>query len=267
MTNCVIFVQARLGSQRFPRKVLASFCDAPMLVYQIRRLMQAGLPVHVMVPHEDLVPIESTLARYGLYHVWGVTGDPADVLGRFARPAALLPPGTVIVRACGDCPMLCPSLLRVLLAQWDATPGLAYLGMGPGWPDGLADYDLFTREAVLEADDAAITASDREHVAPFFWKNPAWFRQTTYPAPDWVRAHQWPKVSVDTPEDLAYVEQVAQAVTAQHGAGDTYSDVLHTIEATPALQRHYEPMNAAYMASVAEEQGRATMAWEDARYR
>ena len=263
--DVVILIQAREGSARYPGKVLAPFLGSPMLTYQVQRFQRAGWRPQVLVPQGDLGLV--ALQRGGI-PVQQIRGDPADVLGRYARYARLmLTSGTVLVRACGDCPLLCPALLGALLTQWNATPGLAYLGLGPGWPDGLADYDVFTREALLEWDAEATLPSDREHVVPFCWRQPDRYPQTLCLAPTWLTEQTWPKLSVDTPADLVYVEQVAQAVTTAYGAAYTWMDVLHVLATTAALQRVPEAMNAAYTAQVAQEQGGVVQTWEAMRYR
>lgn len=264
MKNIALLIQARLGSSRFPRKVLAPFCGVPMLAYQVQHFQQAGWEPQVLIPTGDIALLE--LRAYGVA-IQEVHGKPQDVLGRFARYAkAFLSPGAVIVRICGDCPLLCPVLLTALLAHWDATPGLAYLGMGPGWPDGLADYDLFTREALLEIDAEATIPSDREHIVPFFWRYPEHFPQALFEAPAWVRGRTWPKLSIDTPDDLVYAEQVVRQVQQDCGPEYTWINVLSTLAVTPALDRVSEPMNAAYMAQVAQEQGHPALTWEESRF-
>mgnify|MGYP001567934539 CR=1 FL=1 len=271
MRDVVILVQARLGSTRFPGKILAPFLGMPMLAYQIRQLRKSRYRVRVGVPAGDLSADHFYMERLLLNHQVPCIGSlvrPEDVLGRFARYAEeYLNPGTVIVRACGDCPLLCPFLLYDIVRYWhQESPRKAYLGMGQGWPDGLADYDLFTREALLQIDAEATVPSDREHVIPCAWRHPERFPQAVYPAPHWVRDRQWPKLSVDTPEDLAYVEQVAQHVIRVYGPTYTWSDVLMALRDSPALQRSPEPMNAAYVAQVAQEQGRTGLTWEGMRY-
>lgn len=208
--------------------------------------------------------IVSLCAKHG-YFCKLVPVPEHDVLARYAWIAKIYD-ATYIVRCTADCPLIDPYILATVLVQWEAMPGLAYLGMGPGWPDGVADYDLFTREALFEAAAMDLLPSEREHLAPAFWHSPDLFRQMTYPAPAWVRARQWPKLSVDTPEDLHYVAQVAQAVTARYSEAYTWIDVLRTIETTPALQRAPEPMNAAYVAQVAQELGTTAQAWDEVRY-
>ena len=91
MTGVVILVQARLGSMRYPGKVLQPFCAMPMLAYQVRRLLRAGLPVHVLVPSRDIARVRRTVGSACLVRIWGISGNPADVLGRFARFARRLP--------------------------------------------------------------------------------------------------------------------------------------------------------------------------------
>ena len=260
MPDVVLLLQARLTSSRFPAKILAPFAGLPMLASQVQRLRAAAVRLVVLVPAEDVLPLAAALRPHRL-PVHGVRGDPADVLGRYARFAeGHLAPGTLIVRACADCPLVCPMLLSAVLAQWEATPGLAYLGMGPGWPDGLGDYDLFTREALLTAHAEATDASDREHVSPWLWRYADRFPQALHLAPKSVREQGGPKLSVDTPEDLAYVETVAQAVQAAHGPAFAWWQVLETIACTPALWRAPGAMNAAYVTQVGGQ------TWQEVRY-
>ena len=264
MQDVVVLVQARLDSTRFPQKVLAPFLGMPMLAYQVQRLSTAGWRVIVLAPQDNDAIMS---LRHYRVSVGQIPGAEADVLGRLAWYArGAISPSALIVRACGDCPLLCPILLDDLVAYWDATPGLAYLGMGSGWPDGLADYDLLTREALLQMDAEATLPSDREHVVPWVWAQKDRLSQQTYPAPEWVRARRWPKLSVDTPEDLAYVERVAQHVTQVYGSTYTWQNILAGLCDEPALQRPPEPMNPAYVAQVAQEQGREGMTWEAVRY-
>ena len=264
MVRVVVLIQARSISTRMPQKVLADFCGMPMLVYQLRRFQQAWWRVGALCPRGDDGLI--ALRQDGL-PVHQVYGDEQDVLGRYARYArTMLRDGTVIVRGCGDSPLLCPYLLRDIIAYWQVTSDLAYLGMGPGWPDGLGDFDVFTREALLQADVGTTLASDREHVGPAFWKYPEQYTQILFPPPNWVRDRQWPKLSVDTPEDLAYVEDVARITTQAYGEAFTWEQVLNAVGAHTHLQQHYEPMNAAYTAQVAQEQGTAVRTWEAVRY-
>ena len=260
----VVLVQARSNSQRFPAKVLAPFCGMPMLAYQARRFQKAGWRVGVLCPRGD----DGLLAmRQDGLRVHQIYGDEQDVLGRYARYArTMLRERTVIVRGCSDSPLLCPYLLRDIIAYWQVTSDLAYLGMGPGWPDGLGDFDVFTREALLQADADTTLASDREHVGPAFWKYPEQYTQILFPPPNWVRDRQWPKLSVDTPEDLAYVEDVARITTAAYGEAFTWEQVLNAVGAHTNLQQHYEPMNAAYVAQVARERGEQATEWEGLRY-
>ena len=263
-SKVVVLLQARFTSTRFPGKVLAPFCGMPMLVYQVRRFQQAGWLVGMLCPRGDNALL--ALRKEGL-PVHQVHGNEEDVLGRYARyTRTMLREGTVIVRGCSDSPLLCPYLLRDIIAYWQGTSDLAYLGMGSGWPDGLGDFDVFTREALLQADVGTTLASDREHVGPAFWKYPEQYAQILFPPPNWVRDRQWPKLSVDTPEDLAYVEDVARITTQAYGEAFTWEQVLNAVGAHTNLQQHYEPMNAAYVAQVAQERGDRERGWDEERY-
>ncbi len=199
-------IQARLGSQRLPTKVLMPIVGKPMIQHVIERA-QAILGVdHVAlaVPEEELDVFYFVRAVTGCELTWGPRDD---VLGRYVKAAQWSKPD-VIMRLTGDCPLIAPEVCREVLEaviqhsfSFASNDTQVENTVRSGYPDGL-DCECFTVELLERANREATTAEDREHVTP------------------WMRVHAtsrmvvgrhggpWPKLSVDTQADLDRVQRI-----------------------------------------------------------
>ena len=270
--HAIIAIQARLHSVRSPGKILRDFGGMAMLGFQMRRLTtHQSCPVVALVPEADAATIKAALPEQCC--VYASPCEENDVLGRYAEFARtmLMGPDDTILRVTGDCPLLCPFQIRYVLRMWESwqqtAPPLAYYGMGPGWPDGLADIDVIRVRALLDADTHCTDPVDREHLA-YFWKQTARYPQATCPFPAQWQAQPWPKFSVDTDADFAYVTRVMQLMATHWGYHDTWpigfswEDVLTLVRRKPELQRTGEAFNAGYLAQIAN----SAASWGDVRY-
>ena len=199
-TRVVALIQARLGSSRFPRKVLAQILGKPMLQHVYDRACRiAGVhDVRVIAPVGDTFP--GVCAP-----MWRPAVSAEDVHGRYPI-AADWAQADELLRLTGDCPVLDPALCTEMLTLFLTNPdpvGLEYLSndwRSSGYPSGL-DCEIFTREALDEANAIGnLDPYDREHVTPWLKR---WARSETVRVPvPWAGPA---KLSVDTPEDLAAV--------------------------------------------------------------
>ena len=106
---CII--QARMGSQRLPGKVMLEVKGKPLIGYLLERLERFD-PI-VACPQQD-VPILVFAARR--FH--GYRGDENDVAGRFADVLARFSCDTFI-RICADSPLLDPALVDAAVALYE----------------------------------------------------------------------------------------------------------------------------------------------------
>jgi len=212
MTSTLAIIQARLGSTRFPQKVLADLHGKPVLRHVVERAR--AIPgvdrVVVACPLSDYHAIEA-VAGFGV-GVFGAKGDENDVLRRFALLVKGRMPVTHVLRVTGDCPLLAPDLAGLVLEQVTAH-GFPYCASRAddaptGWPDGL-DVEAFTADALLEADRDATDPADREHVTRWLRQRAAYYCPPPCPA-------TWPtvKLSIDTPADLDAVRRVLARIPA-----------------------------------------------------
>lgn len=190
-------VQARLGSTRFPNKVLADFRGKPMVEWVVRAAVQAGCVVKVAFPAAD----EATFVQAVHHPLWAVqhpswwdyetwcpwhfhgwAGPEDDCLGRVAS-AARGHKGK-IVRLTGDCPLLQPSDIADAL---DASHGLPYFWNANSVPHG-RDVEVWDADYLQYCAETVTDAWCREHVKP-----------CRIPTPE---RPNLPSVEVNTPEDL-----------------------------------------------------------------
>lgn len=195
--HCVAIVQARLGSTRFPRKVLADVLGVPMVVRVLRLASQIS-GVHTTIaaiPEQD-----EELAQVIESHGFGVFRGPSeDVLKRYAQAAAFAA-ADVIVRITADCPAISPHVAAMILTTRSLTraPFVSNDTRASGYLDGM-DVQVFSRGLLDMADREATDPYDREHVCPWmehYGRPLTVYTDTVFPSV---------KLSVDTPEDLARV--------------------------------------------------------------
>ncbi len=221
----VAIVQARMGSTRFPGKMLAHLGGRPLLEWVLRRVQGAKLLDEVVLATTDL-PRDRPLVD--LAHRLGVatfTGSESDVLGRFAQ-AAVQHRADVVVRVCADNPFLDGAEIDRLLAFFavqDVDYACNHLDrLGSGYADGFG-------AEVLGAPLLARLAADytdvrhREHVTLALWDNASAYRLAAVPAPA-VLAFPDLRFDVDRPEHLA--ELALLCACAGLGLSSTAAEVV-----------------------------------------
>lgn len=202
----VCVIQARMGSERLPGKVMLPLAGAPMLQRLIERLKPAASLDKIVVatstnPEND--PIEGLCRQLGVdCH----RGDEQNVLSRFLAISGSNAART-LVRMTGDNPFVDASLVdHLMMAYSAATPPVDYLSNidKDGFPYGLY-AEIFSADALRRAskDDGA---ENREHVT-FALRNGD-FRKTIVVAPGHFR---YRRLTVDTPEDFALVSKAFEA--------------------------------------------------------
>lgn len=199
----IAIVQARMGSVRFPEKVMQRVQGVPLIELLLGRLSLAKtIDQIVLATSRD--PRNGPLTE----HVRGLgfpvyEGDEHDVLDRYYQ-AAKANGADVVVRITGDCPLVAPDLVDVLIADL-VSKGADYASnIDPAtYPDGL-DVEAFTF-ATLEATwRAARSDREREHVTPYMRRSGR-FRTVNWAHSEDCSTKRW---TVDEPADLEVVRAV-----------------------------------------------------------
>lgn len=170
--HVVAIIQARMGSERLPGKVLKEVCGEPLLARLVRRLGGATLIDNIVVATTDR-PEDDAIAELGKKSGFPVfRGDSQDVLGRFERCADFFD-ADIVVRICGDCPIIDPAITDVVIATLinsgkDNACSTVDLDSLPRGLDGEAVW----RKNLKEAAEQATSPYEREHVTPYLYHRP-----------------------------------------------------------------------------------------------
>ena len=227
----VAIVQARMGSTRFPGKMLALLAGVPLLQWVLQRVQRATELDAVVLATTDL-PRDRPLLD--LAHRLGVatfTGSETDVLGRFAA-AALAHAAGVVVRVCADNPFIDPGEIDRLLRFFD-TSGADYAcnhldRLGSAYADGFGAEVLGA--GLLARLAAEVTEPcHREHVTLHLWDHAERFDLRAVPAPA-ALAHPTLRFDIDRPEHLAELQALCDR--AGLGLTCTAADVVAAALAT-----------------------------------
>jgi spore coat polysaccharide biosynthesis protein SpsF len=222
----VAIVQARMGSSRFPGKVLAPFAGTTVLAHMLERLRRVSHPLDLVVATSNRAEDDAIVAACAAAGVSTFRGDTEDVLGRFVACLRSLPARPALVlRICADRPLLCPVLVDELLDAYDELGRPDYLAnnLPPSYPDGL-DLELVRTECLEQAQEEAVDPYEREHVTPFVYRRPERFRLAGLVCPfgDFSSV----RLALDTRDD----HERLLRLHARLPAGYDYRDVLTTVE-------------------------------------
>ena len=242
----VAIIQARMGSTRFPGKVLKLLGDKPVLQWVVEAASRISTIDQVIVV-TSLEPGDQAIVDWCHDHNVDVfQGSENDVLDRFYQ-AALTHKADIIVRITADCPLLDANIAsQVLALLTHSQADYASNGWPATWPDGL-DCEAFTFEALKSAQLNAKRPSDREHVTPYIRNNQSMFRVVNVPCPlKGLEKNRW---TVDAPEDLEYLSQIVSLMTPPI----TTWSILETLQQHPEFKQPSYKRNEGFEKSLHEE--------------
>ena len=226
----VAIVQARMGSTRFPGKILVPLCGKPMLAQVLQRIRAANgidsLIVATTIEREDDVLAE-WLESSGIPCFRGATHDVLDRYYRCAKEVG----AEVIVRVTADDPLKDPEIVEEAIQILSSSPSIDYVSntIEPSYPEGL-DIEVFRFAALERAAKEALLPSEREHVTPFIWKNPGKFEIKSFKMTPDRSSWRW---TVDKENDLKFVENLLKQFACDPMV--SYRDLIGYIEAHPYL--------------------------------
>jgi glutamate-1-semialdehyde 2,1-aminomutase len=224
----IAIVQARMGSTRFPKKVMRKIQDYPMIELLFRRLSQSKRIDQIILAtsnHDKNQSLLSLVQKLG-FSVY--KGSENDVLDRYYQ-AAKSYQADIVIRITGDCPLIDSKLVDDLIDEF-MKKGVDYLSntINPTYPDGL-DTEVFTFAALEKAALEADKPFDREHVTPYLKESKELQTYNFVHTED----YSWARWTVDEPADFEVITNVFS-----HFAPDiyfTWQQVLELQRSQPNL--------------------------------
>ena len=159
-------VQARMGSSRFPGKVMKLIQDVPMLEILIKRLSKSKLIHQIIVAtsrNDENTPLVNHLESM---NIECEIGSEEDVLSRYYN-AAKKNQVDVVVRITGDCPLVDANLVDRCIREF-IDKDVSYVSnvLPCTFPDGL-DVEVFSFESLEDAYLNNTLSTEKEHVTPY----------------------------------------------------------------------------------------------------
>lgn len=236
----IAIIQARMGSTRFPGKVLALLNNKPIIQWVVEAALGIPMLDQVVVATSN-TPADQILVDWcNKNNIAVFAGSELDVLSRFYE-AAKYYNADVIVRITADCPLLDPHIAaQVLYLVTSDVADYASNILPPTWPDGL-DCEAFTIQALSEAHHHAKRTSDREHVTPYIRNNQYKFRvENVLSVIPGLQKNRW---TVDTKEDLAFIESFVKSTRPNATMYDFLETLKNNHDIHQAVYRRNESFN------------------------
>lgn len=235
MAGAAAIIQARMGSGRFPGKMLRPLDGNSVLSWVIRRVRRAPSLSKVIVAtstHPRDSAIAEVAAREG---VVVFRGSEDDVLERFAC-AASEAESDVLVRVCADNPFIDPNEIERLLGAFESQrPDYAFNHLdrlGSGYADGFG-AEALSRQTLERLEVLAPRGPHREHVTSFIWDRADDFAILPVHPPAALK-HPGLRFDVDLPSDLERLRMlIADGIRIDSSAKDIIEAQLSRFAIAP----------------------------------
>jgi len=199
----IAIIQARMGSARFPNKVMQPILGRPMIEMLLSRLsLSRQVDQLILATSEDSRnrPLIDSVRKLG-YQVF--QGSENDVLDRYYQAAVSVQPD-IVVRITGDCPLIDSGVVDGVIEAFKKNDvDYACNTNPPTYPDGL-DVEVFTFKSLADAWKEASKPYEREHVTPYI-RESGKFRSLNVPFQENHSSERW---TVDEPEDFTVINAV-----------------------------------------------------------
>ena len=227
-------IQARMGSTRFPGKVLKNLNGTPALEFIIKRLKRIDSIKEIIVAttiRDEDNAIEDLVKKLGekIYR-----GSTDNVLSRFYYASLELKSETII-RITADCPFVDPEVITKMIRLFKEN-NVDYLSntMEVTFPDGL-DVEIFPKKSLK---DAFLNCEDkqmREHVTPWLIQSKTHTKYSFKNDYDYSSL----RLTIDEPEDLKVINSIIKQFPNDYFI--TFLDLVNLFKKSPeifALNQH-----------------------------
>ena len=198
-----VIIQARMGSQRLPGKVLLKLKGHSVLGHVIKRVRRSLCVNEVVVATTTSLCDNDIVDECRALDVTVFRGDENDVLKRYYLAAKLVK-SDMICRVTSDNPLIEPRFIDMAVARINFSKE-DYVNID-GAPLGTG-IELFSKKILKTAVKNAKEPYQREHVTPFMRENPD---ISSYGKINVPLNYYFPdlRLTVDTPEDFVFMKEI-----------------------------------------------------------
>jgi Cytidylyltransferase. len=202
-------VQARLGSERLPKKVIKTILNQNMIFYTLNRLKKSKYIDEIVLAttiekKDDLL---ANLVKNRGFEVF--RGDENNVLKRFIDTYKEYS-GDIIVRVTGDCPLIDPVIVDNVVSYYMINNfDYVRLDVPETFIRGF-DVEVFSSRTLLKIWEEISSIDNKnkyeEHVTLYIYQNPDKFKIGFVRGSEFYNKDY--RLSVDTIEDFKLIETI-----------------------------------------------------------
>lgn len=244
--------QARIGSTRFPEKILKTIQGQSLLEIHLKRILQSKMITKLKVATTTETDSDKIVVIAKNLGVDAFKGSVDNVLDRFYQTALPEKPDWV-VRLTSDCPLIDPiEIDNVIHFAIENDLDYASNTLNPTFPDGI-DVEVFKFQALKIAYSEANLKSEMEHVTPYIWKNSSYKGGALFKSDCFLNNEDFSehRITVDTIDDFELIKQLVLSF----GTNLTWREYIHFIIENPNLMKlnNFNKRNEGYLKSINNE--------------
>lgn len=250
-SKIIIVTQARIGSTRFPEKILQLIGDETLLSIHLKRLKKSKLADKIIVAttFEEKSYLINNIANSEGIDVF--QGSTYDVLDRFYQ-AVKNENAKLIVRVTSDCPLIDATLIdKVISMVVENNLDYGSNTLIEDFPDG-QDVEVFKFSALEKAWKESKLPSEREHVTPYIRNNSTFFKKNIFISDNLNAPKNMNhlRMTVDEPVDLGAIKVMVSKI----GINASWEEYTAIMENSPELFKNQKIIrNEGYLKSINNE--------------
>ncbi|MCI0559016.1 MAG: glycosyltransferase family protein [Nitrososphaera sp.] len=233
MPHVVASIEARMGSSRFPGKVLADICGQPALTRLVRRLQRCQTLDGIILA-TSVAMADDALEKWA--NSEGVAihrGSEEDVLLRVVEAQRKMQ-SEVVVEITGDCILLDPEIIDMgVVAFLENDCDVVSNTWKLSFPMGV-DVQVYRLRDLEEIERTIFDSAVREHVSLYFYEHLERYRVLHLFAPARWRAPDY-RFQLDYPEDHRFITEVYSRLEPKYDDGFGIEEIMSLLRQEPHL--------------------------------
>lgn len=255
MKQIVASIQVRMGSSRYPGKVMYETAGKPLLGHLCSRLQKSRLLDDIIIA-TSVNPENDVIASYCKDNsIVCFRGDEDDVLERTLGALHKMN-ATIGVEVFGDCPLIDPVIVDMIIENFlNDTNDPDFVGndLKTTFPPGM-DVEVFKVSALADSANRIDDPAIREHGTLYIRQNPQIYKVKNIEAPKkWHRPNL--ELEVDTKEDIYVISKIIKHFHSIRNENFGIDDIIEFMDGNPDLKK----MNAEVPRRWKEARGEANV--------
>jgi spore coat polysaccharide biosynthesis protein SpsF len=238
MDRIIASIQVRMGSSRYPGKVMEEISGKPLLGHLITRVQQSKKIDDIIIA-TSVRPENAIIEKY--CNEIGVNcfrGDEDDVLGRTLGALKYME-ADLGVEVFGDCPLIDPEIIDFIITEYQENYyDYDFVGndLKTTFPPGM-EVEVFRVAALETAALATLDPKVREHGTLAIRNSPDIYRVKNIRAPKiWNRPEL--ELEVDTEEDMYVIEQILKHFMVLGKDDYGLTDIIQFLDKEPNIKKY-----------------------------